>query len=170
MDLARLVARSVAAASTHSGAPIAELEGDAFYLLVVAAEKYKPSRGLAFRQWALWFISRRLRETLRGKNLKDGVHNQLPHDYDAETLDNSPEDSAALTELRRQVIEAVNELEPRARRVIRLRYQKGLSYPEVGAVIKRSASTVGEVHRLAIGELKRKLDHLQQHAAALTKA
>lgn len=170
LDLARLVSRSVAAASPHFGAPISELEGDAFYLLVLAAENFRPSRGLAFRQWALWFISRRLRDGLRRKALKDGSHNQLPDDFDIEALDASPEDGAARIELRRQVREAVAELEPRSRAIVTYRYRDELSYPAVGERIELRASRVGQLHGLALQELKGKLNHLQSQAAALMTA
>lgn len=141
-----------------------ELEGEALVLLVVAVDHFNPERGVPVEQWAAWFISRRLRDLMRRKNLHDATHAQIEDDFDAVSAAEGPEEIEHRRSLQRQVQRALTYLPSRTRKVVTLRYSRDLSHREVGPHVGLKASRVGDLHAEGLRELRRLLPGLE-HAA-----
>jgi RNA polymerase sigma-70 factor (ECF subfamily) len=67
----------------------------------------------------------------------------------------SPADQAQLSEERHQLLGLVERLPATQREVVRLRYQEGFSYQEIGAITEHSVSHVGVLLHAALQSLRR---------------
>jgi len=69
----------------------------------------------------------------------------------------SPTDAAERLDVYGRVTEALADLPPRQQEIVRLKFQHGLSYKEIGEVMKLSATNVGFILHTAIKGLRTKL-------------
>lgn len=160
LDLAHALARRLAAGIPRYGMLTDELDSEAQYLLVLAASVYDPGRGVPFREWAAWFIIRRLRENLRRKSLRDSTHSQLPEQFDTNAPNESPEEIVDRRIVREEVRRAVAMLPARKRAIVQLRYNEDMSHRSVGREVGLQSSRTGQLHSEALVELRRRLAHL----------
>jgi RNA polymerase sigma-70 factor (ECF subfamily) len=69
----------------------------------------------------------------------------------------SPTDAAERLDVYSRVTEALADLPPRQQEIVRLKFQHGLSYKEIGEVMNLSATNVGFILHTAIKGLRQKL-------------
>jgi RNA polymerase sigma-70 factor (ECF subfamily) len=80
------------------------------------------------------------------------------HDYDEHWLDPAMEDSEEMLLLR----EKVEGLSDKLREVVSLKVWSGLTFAEIGKVLKISHNTAASRYRYALGLLQRELEHLKE--------
>ena len=81
-----------------------------------------------------------------------------PHTIDP----GSPEDRSVLAEEHREVVAALQQLPPRQREVVVLRYWSGLSESEIAATLDISPGTVKSTASRALAALERTLDRTEE--------
>jgi RNA polymerase sigma factor (sigma-70 family) len=164
LDLAHAIARRLAASIPRYGMIADELDSEAQLQLVVAAERYDASRGVPFREWAAWFLDRRLREGMRRKALRDATHSQLPERYDVRSTVESPEEIVQRAQVCQEVRRALASLPARSRKIVELRYRGDRSHRSVGEEVGLRSSRTGQIHAQVLAELRVKLSRLAEAA------
>jgi RNA polymerase sigma factor (sigma-70 family) len=162
LDLAERIARRLARTIPSHGMLVDELEGEARYLLVLAAEQYDKTRNESFRNWAAWFISRRLHEKLRRKPLRDATHNQLSDQYEGRSSTESPEEFAMRAELCGEIDRAIGTLPARSRKIVEIRYLEDASHRLIGPRVGLKTSRISQLHAEALKTLREELNGLKR--------
>ena len=81
----------------------------------------------------------------------------LPDDLPAEATKFSPVILAERKEINDMIQQKINDLSPRHREVLRLKFQEGLKYAEIAEVLGESVATVGWLLHEAISLLRKEL-------------
>lgn len=71
-----------------------------------------------------------------------------------ETIDSSPEESAIKNDTLRELEVAIEKLSERDKIIINLYYYEGLTYKEIGEILKISESRVSQIHSKAIVKMR----------------
>jgi RNA polymerase sigma-70 factor (ECF subfamily) len=103
---------------------------------------YKTARNLVIDQYR--------RDTTRG-------HAPLPDDLPADATRFNPLILAERKEIHTMIQQKINDLSPRHREVLRLKFQEGLKYTEIADVLGESVSTVAWLLHEAIALLRKEL-------------
>ncbi|HJU65782.1 MAG TPA: RNA polymerase sigma-70 factor [Gemmatimonadaceae bacterium] len=138
----------------RSGHVAAELVHDVFLEIWRRRADWEPRDGIggylhrAARNRALNHLRReRLDRTIQ-PNLRDTQAHNESREW------GNPEAELSLRELRSAILAAVDQLPPRTREVIMLRWERQLSYAEIGMVMGISPKTVDAQIRRAIAQLR----------------
>ena len=81
----------------------------------------------------------------------------LPDDLPADATRFDPAILAERKEITTMIQQKINDLSPRHREVLRLKFQEGLKYAEIAEIIGESVATVGWLLHEAIAMLRQKL-------------
>ena len=168
-----------------------DLVGFATIGLINAIERFDPSRGLKFENYAVWLIKNSVIDKIRKldwvpraerEKSKQAGEASIPHiisleDYLEKNHDISensatcssenqcPEQNAERQEIRGILDKALDKLSPKEKEMIGLYYFKGLTFKEIGKKINVSESRVSQIHSKAIIKLKFRL---KMHKSLLT--
>lgn len=174
LDLARIIARSVGARLPPYVDLREELHAEALVLLVEAAEKFNPDRGLKFRQWAQWFVNRRIFDLIRRRKLREAKQphiediaaagsneetNNKNWEREVDDLDHLPMFSVEANQERHaeavQLSARVAGLRPRQQTVLRMYYEEGETFLAVGQRLKTTRMKATAIHDEAVAELRK---------------
>ncbi len=97
----------------------------------------------------------------KGKTLATGDSGDQLSEVPAEATRFNPALLAETKEKIEMIHEKMNELPPRHREVLRLKFQEGLKYAEIAEVLDVSVATVGWLLHEAIGKLRKELVPIQ---------
>ncbi len=120
---------------------------------------YYDSRRASFKTWLYQIAVSRCRNKRRRKWLKTTSISVLTREQVADEGVISPDDSVTLNEQQTVVWEALGHLSPKLRETAILRYYEGMTYAEIGAILKIPAKTAESRMRLAHKSLKKLLEH-----------
>lgn len=110
------------------------------------------------RQWLYVTTRNRIRE-LKRKNKKIAIQDTSDFESQEANISN-PLITLMEEEERNQVIQELKQLSHREQEVIRLKFQSGLSYCEIGEVLEISTSHVGVIMHFAFKKLRKKFEVL----------
>ncbi|MDE6419139.1 MAG: FliA/WhiG family RNA polymerase sigma factor [Lachnospiraceae bacterium] len=83
--------------------------------------------------------------------------NEVPNDATASSQFDMPEDVAMQSELKEMIIEAMDLLTEKERRVVELYYYEELSLKEISRVLEVSESRISQLHTRALQKMKERL-------------
>ena len=105
---------------------------------------YKTARNLVISQYRLC-------------NRGGGKAVPLPEDLPSEATKFNPVILAERKEMNTMIQQKINDLSPRHREVLRLKFQEGLKYAEIAEVLGETVTTVGWLLHEAIAMLRKEL-------------
>jgi len=135
-----------------------EVLQDTFEYAFRKLDHYDPRRA-SFKTWLYQIAVSRCRNKRRRKWLKTTSISVLAREQVADENLISPDDSVTLNEQQTVVWEALGKLTPKLRETAILRYYEGMTYAEIGAILKIPAKTAESRMRLAHKSLKKLLEH-----------
>jgi RNA polymerase sigma factor for flagellar operon FliA len=122
--------------------------------LIQAAERFDPSVHPSFDALARFRVRGAILDSIRRREYRNTVHGELP---DLPSESESIEDAIAQREQAKRITTAVNELPPREKQVIELRYRQELTMAGVGAALKLRKTRAIQLHHRAICRLQQML-------------
>jgi RNA polymerase sigma-70 factor (ECF subfamily) len=131
-----------------------EVLQDSFEYAFRRLQNYDPTRA-SFKTWLYQIAISRCRNKRRRKWLITTSINALTREQVADESVISPDESVTLNERQQLVWEALGELSPKLRETAILRYYEGLTYGEIGEVLKIPAKTAESRMRLAHKALRK---------------
>jgi RNA polymerase sigma-70 factor (ECF subfamily) len=101
--------------------------------------------------WLFLVCRRQVVDYLRrkGRMITDNIDDQVAG------CDAAPSHSAELSDAARALFSEIDKLPPAQREVLRLKFQNGLSYAEIGTVTDRTANAVGVLVHTALATLRK---------------
>lgn len=133
-----------------------EVVQDSFTYAFQNLESFDPNKS-AFKTWLYTITISRSRNKRRRKWLPTIQFSEIEEWFAGS--EQSPERIIEQAGIRETVIEALKQLSPKLREAIVLRYFEGLTYPEIGEVLKCSHKTASSRVRLAHESLYRTLSN-----------
>lgn len=133
-----------------------EVLQDSFEYAFRRLQNYDPGKA-SFKTWLYQIAISRCRNKRRRKWLITTSINALTREQVADESVISPDDSITLNERQLLVWEALGDLSPKLRETAILRYYEGLTYAQIGDVLKIPAKTAASRMRLAHKALRKKL-------------
>lgn len=130
-----------------------EVLQDTFEYAFRKLSNYDPGRA-SFKTWLYQIAVSRCRNKRRRKWLKTTAISALAREQIADEDAISPDDSITLNERQVLVWSALGDLSPKLRETAILRYYDGLTYAQIGEVLKIPAKTAESRMRLAHKALK----------------
>lgn len=130
-----------------------EVMQDSFEYAFRTLAKYDPNKA-GFKTWLFQIAISRCRNKRRRKWLPTFSINQLESDTLPDQSTQSLEEQLHLTQEQQRVWQAIQNLTPKLRETAVLRTYAGLSYAEIGSVLKIPAKTAESRMRLAHKSLK----------------
>ncbi|MGB3714131.1 MAG: RNA polymerase sigma factor [Candidatus Promineifilaceae bacterium] len=133
-----------------------EVLQDTFEYAFRRLQNYDPSKA-SFKTWLYQIAVSRCRNKRRRKWLITTSINAIAREQVADESVISPDDSVTLNERQLLVWEALGDLSPKLRETAILRYYEGLTYVQIGNVLRIPAKTAESRMRLAHKALRKKL-------------
>jgi RNA polymerase sigma-70 factor (ECF subfamily) len=134
-----------------------EVLQDTFEYAFRKLDHYDPNKA-SFKTWLYQIAVSRCRNKRRRKWLKTTSINAFTREKIPDERVLSPDDSVTLNEQQTVVWEALGNLTPKLRETAILRYYEGLTYAQIGAILKIPAKTAESRMRLAHKSLKKLLE------------
>lgn len=93
-------------------------------------------------------------------SLEEKIEENTSFDVAAEHIDFNPEENYIQDEMKRILVETVERLPEKEKKVMQLYYYSELTYKEISEILKVSESRISQIHTKAVAKLKIALEEL----------
>ena len=144
---------AVAVRMIRNEADAEEVTLDTYTQLWRTASGYDPARG-SVGAWLVTIARSRAIDKLRSRAARNHLEHPLESGAEPRSTSNNPEENCALSQRRRQVLAALDQLPAEQRQAIELAYYSGLPHSELAGRLGQPLGTVKTRIRLGMNKLR----------------
>lgn len=139
-----------------------DITQDAFFKAWKHLKQFDPKK--AFKPW-LYAIARNTALDHIKKKRASAFSELDTEDSDIQFVDTleddapTPEEEFERDEIKREVSEALNQLNPEHKSVLLMHYKDDLTFNEISQIVKKPMNTIKSWHRRSLAKIKKLLDH-----------